>query len=67
MTVLLAASLAAGCGARQVTKGETDQFDAIAAKIAKAETMDARTCAPKELATAKAELDGARHEASESW
>src|SRR5512134_3008466 len=67
MTVLLAAFLAAGCGTRQLTKGEIDQFDAIAGKIAKAEQMDAKTCAPKELAYAKADLDGARHETTETW
>ena len=66
-TFLLAAFLAVGCGARQLTKGEIDQFDGISAKIAKAERMGAKECAPKELAIAKAELDAARHEASESW
>jgi OOP family OmpA-OmpF porin len=68
LTILLAAFLAAGCGShRALTKGETDQLDAFSAKIAKAEGMGAKECAPKELATAKAELDAARHEASESW
>jgi outer membrane protein OmpA-like peptidoglycan-associated protein len=67
VTVLLAAFLAVGCGARQLTKGEIDQFDGISAKIAKAERMGAKECAPKELAIAKAELDAARHESSESW
>ena len=68
MTVLLALVLAAGCAAnRQVTQGEMGQFEAIAAKIAKAEKMDARTCAPVELAYAKASLDLAKHEATEPW
>jgi len=68
LTVLLAAFLAAGCGSqRKLTQGETDQLNAYAAKIAKAEEMGAKECAPKELATAKAELDTARHEATESW
>lgn len=68
MTVLLALVLAAGCAAnRQVTQAEMGQFDAIAAKIAKAEKMDAKTCAPVELAYAKASLDLAKHEATEPW
>ena len=67
LTILFASLLVAGCGTRQLTKGETGQFDAISAKIAQAETMGAKTCAPKELAVAKAEQDYARHEASESW
>jgi len=67
VTVLFAAFLAVGCGARQLTKGEIDQFDGISAKIAKAERMGAMECSPKELANAKVELDYARHEASEPW
>lgn len=68
LSILLATFLVAGCGGtRQWTKGETDQFDAISGKIAQAESMGAKTCAPKELALSKAELDGARHEATESW
>jgi OOP family OmpA-OmpF porin len=68
LTMLLASFLAAGCGSqRKLTQGETDQLNSFAAKIAKAESMGAKECAPKELATAKAELDAARHEASESW
>jgi hypothetical protein len=34
LAFLLAAALAAGCAKRQLTKSETDQLDAIAAKIA---------------------------------
>lgn len=70
VSILLATFLVAGCGsARQHTKGETDQFNAISGKIAQAEGMTpgAKTCAPKELAIAKANLDSARHEATESW
>ncbi|MGB7629853.1 MAG: OmpA family protein [Candidatus Deferrimicrobium sp.] len=70
LSILLATVLVAGCGShRALTKGETDQFDAISGKIAQAEGMSkgAKICAPKELAAAKAEQDYARHEASESW
>ena len=71
LSILLATFLVAGCGStRQVTKAETDQFNAISAKIAQAEGMTpkgAKECAPKELAVAKAELDGVRHQAIESW
>jgi outer membrane protein OmpA-like peptidoglycan-associated protein len=70
VSILLATFLVAGCGTtRQATKGETDQFNAISAKIAEAEGMEkgAKICAPKELAAAKANLDVARHEATESW
>jgi len=70
VSILLAAFLVAGCGQhRQATKGETDQFNAISAKIAEAEGMEkgAKICAPKELAAAKANLDGARHEVTEDW
>jgi len=70
LTILLAAFLVAGCaGTRQATKAETDQFNAISAKIAEAEGMEkgAKICAPKELAAAKANLDVARHEATEPW
>jgi outer membrane protein OmpA-like peptidoglycan-associated protein len=70
VSILLAAFLVAGCaGTRQATKAETDQFNAISAKIAEAEGMEkgAKICAPKELAAAKANLDGARHEATEAW
>ena len=68
LTVLLAAFLAAGCASqRKLTQGETDQLGVFAAKIAKAEAMGAKECAPKELAIAKAELASARHEATESW
>ena len=71
LSILLATFLVAGCGStRQLTKAETDQFGAISGKIAQAENMTpkgARECAPKELAVAKANLDSARHEATESW
>ena len=68
MTVLLAVFLAAGCARnRQMTQAEKDQFGAISAKIAKAEKMDAKECAPVELAYAMAERDGALHETTEPW
>jgi len=70
VSILLATFLVAGCGStRQLTKAETDQSNAISAKIAEAEGMEkgAKICAPKELAAAKANLDGARHEATEPW
>ena len=71
LSILLATFLVAGCGTtRQATKGETDQFNAISAKIAQAENMTpkgAKECAPKELAAAQANLAGARHETTESW
>ncbi len=63
--VVLAVSLTAGCGMKQLTRSEMDRADRIAAKIAEAEKMDARDCAPKELAVAYATLDHARHEAAE--
>ena len=71
LSLLVAAFLVNGCaGHRELTKGETDQFNAISGKIAQAENMTpkgAKECAPKELAISKAELDGARHETHESW
>jgi peptidoglycan-associated lipoprotein len=68
LAFLLAAVVAAGCAKRQqLTKSETDQLEAVAAKIAKAEQMGAMECAPKELAYAQAEYAHARHEAHESW
>jgi len=71
VSILLATFLVAGCGShRALTKGETDQANAITAKIAEAENMTpkgARECVPKELAAAKANLDAARHEATEEW
>ncbi|MHB1024860.1 MAG: OmpA family protein [Desulfobacteria bacterium] len=68
LSLLLAVFLVAGCaGPRQLTNGETDQFNAISGKIAQAENLGARTCAPKELAVAKAERDYAHHETVESW
>ena len=68
MTVLLAVFLAAGCARnRQMTQAEKDQFDSISAKIAKAEKMDAKECAPVELAYVMAERDNALHEATEPW
>lgn len=65
LALVLASTFAAGCARRGLTKSEMDRADAIAAKIARAETMDAVNCAPKELAVAKAALAHARHEAAE--
>ncbi len=59
--LVLAVAFAAGCAKRQLTRSEIDRADAIAARIAKAEKMDAKDCAPKELAMAKVTLDYARH------
>ena len=67
LAFLLTAVLAAGCAKRQLAKSETDQLDAIAAKIAKAEQMGAMECDPKALAYAQAEYAHARHEAHEKW
>lgn len=68
LSILLATFLVAGCGSqRQLTKGETDQFNAISGKIDQAESLGAYRCAPKELAAAKAEKDYAHHETVESW
>jgi outer membrane protein OmpA-like peptidoglycan-associated protein len=70
LSILFATLLVAGCGSqRQLTKGETDQFNVISGKIAQAEGMTpgAKACAPKELAFAKAEKDLAYHETVESW
>jgi peptidoglycan-associated lipoprotein len=65
--LLFALSFAAGCASRQLTKATTDRLDAIAAKIAEAERMGAKECAPRELARAKVALDHARHEALEHF
>jgi len=68
LTVLAVAALVAGCGSvRQLTQADNDRLAAIQGKIAKAEQMDARTCAPKELAYAHMQVDAARHEAAQSW
>jgi outer membrane protein OmpA-like peptidoglycan-associated protein len=67
LAVIVAASLVSGCSPRALTKGENDQVAAISGKIAKAESWGAKTCAPKELANAQADLAAARHEATENW
>jgi outer membrane protein OmpA-like peptidoglycan-associated protein len=68
MTVLLSVFLAAGCARnRQMTQSEKDQLGTIEAKIAKAEKMDAKECAPVEYAYALAERDNAIHESTEPW
>jgi hypothetical protein len=63
LLVLLAAL--SGCAAGQVTRSFNDRSDEIAAKIAEAERLGARRCAPRELARAIVELEHARHEALE--
>jgi len=68
LTVLVAAFLAVGCGSlRPLTKAETDQINALNDQIGKAIEMDAKVCAPKELANAQADLDQTRLEATETW
>jgi OOP family OmpA-OmpF porin len=68
LTVLVAGGLMAGCGSmRQATKAETDQMNALQGKIAKAVQMDAKNCAPKELAYAEADLDQVRLETTQGW
>jgi outer membrane protein OmpA-like peptidoglycan-associated protein/outer membrane murein-binding lipoprotein Lpp len=69
LAVLLSAALIAGCGSkRQLTKQENDRLQALQAGLADAEKIpDAKACAPKEMANLRAEIDGVRHEASESW
>ena len=53
-----------GCGAvNQLTQEDAGQISALEAKIAKAEEMDARDCAPKELARARGLVEHAGHEA----
>jgi peptidoglycan-associated lipoprotein len=66
-TLVLALAVGAGCAKKQLTKSQLDVLDVIAAKIAKAERMDAKECAPEELAAAKAALERARKEAAEDW
>ena len=68
LTVLVAVFFAAGCGStRQLTKAESDKIAAHDAQINKAIQMDAKTCAPKELANAQADLDRSRLECTQSW
>jgi outer membrane protein OmpA-like peptidoglycan-associated protein/outer membrane murein-binding lipoprotein Lpp len=69
LTALLAVVLVAGCGStRPYTKAESDKITALQAKLADTEKIeDAKQCAPKEMAYLKAEIDGVRHESTESW
>jgi peptidoglycan-associated lipoprotein len=68
LALVLALSLGvSGCAKRQLTRGESDRLDALAAKISGAEDAGARECAPRELARAKVALEHARHEAGESF
>jgi hypothetical protein len=66
LLVLLAVAVS-GCAAGQVTKSLNDRSEEIAAKIAEAERLGARRCAPRELARVKVELEHARHEAQEPY
>jgi peptidoglycan-associated lipoprotein len=61
----LLALLVSGCATKQMSSAQISALDSIAAKIAEAEAMGARNCAPKELAQAQVALDHARHELSE--
>jgi peptidoglycan-associated lipoprotein len=64
--LVLAVGLAAGCGKKQITKGDNDRLDAVSAKIAEAERIGAPDCVPyAELAKAKVALEDARHEMEE--
>ena len=68
LTVLVAAFLAVGCGSlRPLTKAENDQISALNSQIDKAIGMDAKTCAPKELAAAQGSLEQARLECTQTW
>jgi len=68
LTVLVSAVLAVGCGSlRPLTKAETDQINALNGRIENAIKMEAKTCAPKELANAQADLDHVRLEATQAW
>jgi len=68
LTVLVAAFLFAGCGQmRQLTQEETDRLDNIQGMLEMAEGKGAKECAPKEYAVAKADLDQARIECTQSW
>ncbi len=69
LTVLLVAGLVAGCGGKRAyTKAESDKIAALQGKLADTEKIaDAKECAPKEMAYLKAEIDGIRHESTESW
>lgn len=60
--LVLSVIVVSGCATWQVTKSLDDRADEIAAKIAEAERLGARGCAPRELARAKVELERARHE-----
>lgn len=68
LTVLIATAFAAGCGTtRSIAKGDADKIDALQGNINKAIQMDAKACAPKELAYAEADVDQVRLEATQSW
>jgi len=65
LSLLIAAAGASGCASGQVRKSFDDRTGEISAKIAEAERLGARNCAPRELARAKVELERVRHEIRE--
>jgi hypothetical protein len=56
-----------GCATAQVGRNFADRYFEIAAKIDEAETQGARDCAPRELASARVDLERALHEAKEPY
>lgn len=66
LSLLLAAAVASGCASGQVRKSFNDRTGEISAKIAEAERLGARDCAPRELARVKVELEHVRHEIKET-
>ena len=68
VSVLFVALLAVGCGnTRVITQQENDKFNALNNQINAAIKQDAKTCAPKELAAAQANLSQARLECTQNW
>ena len=66
LSVALLGLALGGCGAvNQLTADDAGRVSALEAKISKAEEMDARDCAPEELARARALVEHADHEARE--
>jgi hypothetical protein len=67
LSLLLAAGAASACASGQVRKSFNERAIEISAKIAEAERLGARDCAPRELARAKVELVRVRHETQEPY
>jgi hypothetical protein len=68
LSAVIATLLVAGCAqTRQLTQQEQDRFANLKGMIEVAEAKDAKSCAPKELATAQATLDDALIECTQSW